>query len=115
MSRPKDPAAQAAAVVLRAGTAVSLLLIAGGLAAARLGGVPVPPDALPLGEALASALRGAPAGLLSLGLAALLATPALRVLVLAWQFARHREWAFAGVSAVVLAVLGLSVLAGRGH
>ena len=52
---------------------------------------------------------------MSLGLVILLATPAARVVVLVWQFARRREWAFVAISLTVLAVLAASVAIGRGE
>lgn len=115
MSRPRDTASRAAAAALRAGTGASVLLILAGLAAALLRHEPLPDRAPQAAELLRDALAGRPDGLLTLGLVLLLATPALRVVVLAWQFARRREWTMFAVSAAVLCVLGASVLAGRGE
>jgi uncharacterized membrane protein len=55
---------------------------------------------------------GDPTGFLDLGLLVLLATPAARVLALLVAFARRREWLFAGISAVVVAILALSAVLG---
>jgi hypothetical protein len=115
LSRPRDAASTAAAVALRAGTAASMLLILAGLGAALLRREPLPDRVPPAAELLRDALAARPGGLLSLGLALLLATPALRVAALAWQFGRRREWTMFAVSAAVLCVLGASVLAGRGE
>lgn len=115
MSRPRDEASRAASLALRAGTGSSLLLIAAGLLAALARREPLPVEAPPAAELLRDALAGRPDGLLSLGLVLLLLTPALRVVALAWQFARRREWEMLAVSAAVLAVLAVSVLAGRGE
>jgi uncharacterized membrane protein len=115
LSRSGDGASRAASAALRAGTASAVILILAGLAAALLRREPLPDQAPPAAALLQDALAGRPGGLLGLGLVLLLATPAFRVAVLAWQFARRREWTMLAVSAAVLCVLGASVLAGRGE
>ncbi len=55
---------------------------------------------------------GDPTGFLDLGLLVLLATPAARVIALLVAFIRRREWLFAGISAVVVAILALSAILG---
>ncbi|MDX6770933.1 MAG: DUF1634 domain-containing protein [Elusimicrobiota bacterium] len=115
MTRPRDPASVAVAAALKGGVTLALGLLAAGLAAAALRGQPLPTEAVELGRVLPLALAGDAAGLLSLGLLALLATPAVRVTVLAYQFARAREWRMLAVTALVLAVLAFSLLSGRGE
>jgi uncharacterized membrane protein len=115
MSEHHDPAAVAVSRTLAAGVGASMFLMTAGLLLALTRGGPLPDSATPLpalGAGLASADPGA---LMSLGLIILLATPAARVVVLTWQFARRREWLFAAVSLVVLGVLAASVLIGRGE
>lgn len=115
MSAPRDSASAAVSVTLTAGVAASLSVMAAGYVLALARGGPLPAAATPLPE-LATGLRAVePAAVMSLGLILLLATPALRVAVLVWQFARRREWLFVGVSLMVLAVLAASVLIGKGE
>lgn len=109
-----DRASVAVSRTLAAGVACSLTLMGAGLVAALARGG-VPDAATPLASLPAAVLAGDPGGLMSLGLIILLATPAARVCVLIWQFARRDEWRFVAVSAVVLGVLVASVLIGRGE
>lgn len=98
--------------VLLAGLALAFAFMALGTVLAALHPGPLSPHATPV-PALGAALgRGDPAGFLSLGLLILLATPALRVLVVFIEYLRRREWLFALISLVVLAVLGVSVVLG---
>jgi uncharacterized membrane protein len=53
-----------------------------------------------------------PGGFFLLGLLVLVATPVARVVVLCVGYAGRREWMFVGFSAVVLAVLALSLIWG---
>lgn len=97
---------------LQAGLAAAIALMAFG-AALALSGRPVSPAATPL-AALLSALKTFDAtAYLSLGIIVLLATPALRVVVILVHSARRRDWKLAGVAAFVLAVLAASLLLGR--
>lgn len=113
MSAPRDPASAAVARTLTAGVAASLAAMAAGYALALLRGGPLPAAATPLAD-LAAGLRALdPGAVMSLGLLLLLATPAARVAVLVWQFARRREWLFAAVSLTVLGILAASVALGR--
>jgi uncharacterized membrane protein len=115
MKAERDPASAAVSSVLSAGVGASLVLMASGLALCLLRGGPLPAAATPA-SALGAGLRALDAGaLMSLGLLVLLATPAARVVVLIWQFARKREWVFVAVSTAVFAILAASVLAGRGE
>ena len=113
MTSARDRASAAVALALKGGVTLSLGLMLAGLAAGALSGRPLPDEASRLDLVVALALGGDPAGLLSLGLLVLLATPAVRVLVLAYQFARAREWRMLAVTALVLAVLAYSLLTGR--
>ena len=81
---------------LRGGTAISSFLIFCGLLFSWCGVEP--------GE-----------GLLRTGIAALILTPVLRVAVLAWAFARLRDWRYLAASLGVLCVMGLSLLVGARH
>jgi uncharacterized membrane protein len=92
------------------GTTV-VLLLAGVVVALARPDVPLAHEAsiADLPRALA-ALE--PGGFFLLGLLVLVATPVARVVVLGLGYARRREWMFVGFSAVVLAVLVLSVIWG---
>lgn len=115
MSARHDPASVAVSRALTVGVAASLTLMAAGFLLALMRGGPLPETATPM-TGLAPGLRACdPAAIMSLGVLALLATPALRVAVLVWQFARRREWLFVAISLTVLAVLAASVLIGRGE
>ncbi|MDD5302889.1 MAG: DUF1634 domain-containing protein [Elusimicrobia bacterium] len=115
MSARRDPASVAVSRTLAAGVAASMTLMAAGFVLALLRGGPLPNAATPL-PVLAAGLRACdPAAVMSLGLLILLATPAARVGVLAWQFARRREWIFVAISLTVLGVLAASVAIGRGE
>ena len=115
MSAEHDPASAAVSRTLTLGVAGSLAMMAAGFLLALLRGGPLPTAATPLPE-LAGGLRSLDASaVMSLGLVILLATPAARVVVLVWQFARRREWAFVAISLTVLAVLAASVAIGRGE
>ncbi|MCL5736447.1 MAG: DUF1634 domain-containing protein [Actinobacteria bacterium] len=90
--------------------AVFLLLIGTALAAARVG--PPVPRLTSIGD-IPRALRHFEAGgFFSLGLLILLITPAARVAALLVAFTRDREWLFASISLVVLALLALSGILG---
>jgi uncharacterized membrane protein len=91
-------------------TAVTLLVIGAVLAIARPGvAVPHVTSVKDIPGELA-ALR--PGGFFELGLLVLLATPFARVLALGVAFARRRWWLFAGISAVVAAMLILGAALG---
>jgi len=67
----------------------------------------------PIAYGIFHAVRVTPAftdiGLLSLGVAILIATPIVRVAILVVVFLRERDWLYTSVSAFVLAVLLLSL------
>ena len=59
-------------------------------------------------EALALRSRG----IIALGLLVLIATPIARVIFSLVAFLRQRDWVYVGITAIVLAVLGYSLLSG---
>ncbi len=90
--------------------AVVILVAGAGLAVAGVGGEVTRGSSL---SALPRALAaGEPWGFFILGLLVLVATPIARVFFLLMWFARRRSWCFFGISAIVLVVLGLSVVLG---
>jgi uncharacterized membrane protein len=55
-----------------------------------------------------------PSGFLALGILILIATPIFRVLGAFVTFAYERDWRYAGITLIVLLVLGASLLIGKG-
>jgi hypothetical protein len=98
---------------LLAGLTLSGLLMIGGflrvlsVAEPRPEGTPAPFLIL-----LDQAAHGDGIALMNLGLLALMATPVLRVVVLAAGWGWRREWRFLAVSLTVLALLGISMVLG---
>jgi uncharacterized membrane protein len=73
------------------------------------------PTAVPdIGEIIGRVLALRPSGFLALGLLILIATPILRVIGSIGAFLYERDWRFASLTALVLAVLIISLLLGRG-
>jgi uncharacterized membrane protein len=73
------------------------------------------PTAVPdLGEVLARVATLRASGFLALGLLVLIATPILRVVGSIIAFLYERDWRYAGITTVVLLVLGVSLLLGKG-
>ena len=66
----------------------------------------------PLRAVPAGILHGNPIAFLSAGIVLLMATPALRVLIALYGYARERDWLFVGVSAIVFGVLVVSIAIG---
>ena len=93
MRPPPHPNARAMALVVRVGTTLSTALLALGIAVAL-----VAPHA-----------RAAPA-LLMAGLAILMITPVAHLLIALADEIAAKEWEFVGVGALVLLLLGGSVL-----
>ncbi len=79
-----------------------------------LGGVTVSAVLLSIGLALWIGVPSARARNIPLqaGLIVLMVTPALRVLISCAEYVRDRDWLFAGLTGIVLAVLGSSILVG---
>jgi len=99
--------------ILRAGIAISVTLMVIGLAIGFFDGQGMPKHVVPLAD-LRSLLRTFdPAAYLSLGLLVLIATPFVRVLGSVIAFAREGDRRYVLITAVVLAVMCLSVALGR--
>ncbi|MBK9715036.1 MAG: DUF1634 domain-containing protein [Kouleothrix sp.] len=100
--------------VLIVGLVIStaLMLIGVGLALFYQRDLPtVVPD---IDDVVGRVLALRPSGFLALGLLVLIATPILRVVGSIGAFLYERDWRFAGVTTLVLAVLIVSLLLGRG-
>jgi uncharacterized membrane protein len=73
------------------------------------------PTAVPeIGDVINRVLALRPSGFLALGLLVLIATPILRVIGSIGAFVYERDWRFAGVTTLVLGVLIVSLVLGRG-
>jgi len=104
----------ALARILQVGTYVSMALVIAGFALLVAGGVS-PLDAgqpLVLGNLGADLLAGRPAGFLWLGILGIVATPGLRVVGALIGFWRAGERRMVVVAVLILAVVGLGVVAG---
>ena len=100
--------------VLIVGLAIStiLLLIGIGLEIIRRQDLPVvEPD---LSQVFAQAVGLRASGFLALGLLVLIATPVMRVIGSIIAFVYERDWRFAGITLIVLMVLVLSTVLGKG-
>ena len=102
-------------VSLLAGLLLGGLLMAAGLAAALVLEQPRPEGEPPaIRDLLDRAVRGDGVGLMNLGMLALMATPVLRVAVLALGWGMERRWRFLAVALAVLGQLGVSLALGIG-
>jgi uncharacterized membrane protein len=73
------------------------------------------PERLPGVEAILSqAIHGHGSAILNLGILILMLTPILRVIVLAVGWSLQREWRFAAIAFLVLALLATSMVLGTG-
>ena len=73
------------------------------------------PTAVPeIGDVINRVRALRPSGFLALGLLVLIATPILRVIGSIGAFVYERDWRFAGVTTLVLGVLIVSLVLGRG-
>ena len=98
--------------VLLLGLVVSgLLLLAGSLLALLSHGTLPAVDPAPL-DALRSTLQLQPAGLLALGLGVVVGTPIVCLVASLLVFLSRRDWCYTGITAVVLAIMLISVVIG---
>jgi uncharacterized membrane protein len=98
--------------VLLLGLVVSgLLLLAGSLLALLSHGTLPAVDPAPL-DALRSTLQLRPAGLLALGLGVVVGTPIVCLVASLLVFLSRRDWCYTGITAVVLAIMLISVVIG---
>ena len=73
------------------------------------------PTTIPnLGEVFMRAISLRPSGFLSLGLLVLIATPVVRVIGSFIAFIYERDWRYAGITFLVLLVVVLSIVIGKG-
>jgi len=99
--------------VLLAGIAVSVALMASGLVLGFLDEEGMPSGVVPLADLPSGLAALDPAAYLSLGLIVLIATPFVRVAGSIVVFVRQRDRRYVLITAVVLAVMCLSVALGK--
>jgi uncharacterized membrane protein len=100
---------------LLAGLVLSGLLLSAGLMATWIGDQPQDGDSpQPLAAIVENALRGRGEALMTLGVLALMATPIVRVGVLAAGWMIEGDWRFAAIAGAVLTLLGVSLYLGMG-
>jgi uncharacterized membrane protein len=100
--------------VLMVGLAISTALMLLGIGIDLFSQRDLPTAVPDLGEVLARVAALRPSGFLALGLLVLIATPILRVLGSIVAFLYERDWRYALITTVVLLVLSVSLLVGKG-
>ncbi len=108
-----EPIERMVSRVLAIGIAVSVALMAVGLVLSVVDREGMPSHVVPLADLPALLGRLDPAAYLSLGLFVLIATPFVRVAGSIVAFARERDLRYVVITAVVLAVMCLSVVLGK--
>ena len=103
------PLYAAAGATLSWGFRFGAVLLAAGLALAVARDEPLPREAEPFAEIGPALVEGRSAGIIDAALLWLVATPVAAVLVVAVGFVRLRDRRYAGLSLLVLAVLGVSI------
>lgn len=100
--------------VLIIGLLISTALMLVGVALALIYGRDLPTAVPDIGEVIRRVIALRPSGFLALGLLALIATPIVRVVGSIGAFLYERDWRYAAITCLVLAVLMVSLLLGRG-
>jgi uncharacterized membrane protein len=108
-----EPIERMVSRVLRSGIVIAVALMAVGLALSVVDQEGMPSHVVPLADIPPLLGELDPAAYLSLGLIVLIATPFVRVLGSVVAFARERDGRYALITAVVFAVMCLSVALGR--
>ena len=98
--------------MLLAGLFASTAALLAGLTISAITHQPVPSSVSGFAGMVEGLRQGSPAGFLSLGILLLIATPVLRILGSLAEFIANRDWRYACITLLVLAVLGASLLAG---
>lgn len=98
--------------MLIVGLSVSTVILIIGLALSVVGHQSLSNHVSELGNLLTRVRSGAPDGFLDLGILVLIVTPVLRVVGSLIEFINKRNWRYAGISALVLSILTVSVIIG---
>lgn len=75
---------------------------------------PLPTTTSPIKQVVRGLDRLSPSSFLNLGIALLIATPILRVFGSLIEFIITRDWPYAAITSLVLIILSISILVGRG-
>ena len=100
--------------MLIVGLALSTVVLFVGLALSAIFHQPAPSRVLGFRQVFEGLERGSPPSILSLGILLLIATPVLRVFGSLVEFVAKKDWRYAGITFLVLLILALSVLIGKG-
>ena len=100
--------------VLMVGLAISTVLILSGIGIDLFSQRDLPTAVPDLGEVFQRVVASRPSGFLALGLLVLIATPILRVIGSIVAFLYERDWRYALITTMVLLVLSVSLLVGKG-
>jgi uncharacterized membrane protein len=100
--------------VLIVGLALSSALMLAGVGLELARGTALPEAVAGLGQVLPRVLSLRPSGFLTLGLLVLIATPILRVVGSVVAFIYEHDWRFAGITTLVLLVMVVSIVLGKG-
>jgi uncharacterized membrane protein len=100
--------------VLIVGLAISTALMVAGVGLALFYRRELPSAVPDVGEVIGRVIELRPSGFLALGLLVLIATPILRVVGSIGAFLYERDWRYAAITSLVLAILLASLLLGRG-
>jgi uncharacterized membrane protein len=100
--------------MLLTGLALSTILIVVGLLLSGIYHRQLPSAATGLHQVLRNLKAGDPSGFLDIGILFLIATPILRVFGSLADFIYRRDWRYAAITSIVLLILAISVLVGRG-
>ena len=109
-----DPVERIVRRILLTGIVVAVALMLAGVVLSVARGEGLPAHVVPLADLPARLVALDPAAYLSLGLLALIATPFVRVAGSLVAFVRQRDRRYVLITAVVLSVMCVSVLLGRG-
>jgi uncharacterized membrane protein len=99
--------------ILGVGIVLTVALLAAGLVLSIVDGRGLPVEVVPLADLASRLLDLDPAAYLSLGIVVLIATPFVRVAGSIVAFARERDRRYVLITAVVLAVMCLSLVVGK--
>ena len=100
--------------VLIIGLIMSTALMLAGVGLALFSQLDLPTAVPEIGDIINRVRALRPSGFLALGLLVLIATPILRVIGSIGAFVYARDWRFAGITMLVLGVLIVSMMLGRG-
>jgi uncharacterized membrane protein len=100
--------------MLMLGLVLSTALMCMGITLSLVFHSPLPSTISPLKQVVRGLHRLSPSSFLSLGILFLIATPILRVCGSVIEFIVTREWRYAAITLLVLIILSISILVGRG-